>query len=141
VLPCSISKALITFDAEYLVQSVLCTWCCVCGAVYLVQSVCGALYVVQCMWCCVCGAFGAVQGCSIRFFGIKGLIKFVKVLKPMNCSSNLMCNFENGGFCLFSWSYSSKTCLHCLTCIYFIMINEYRKIRTFDGHLKLFPAF
>jgi len=32
------------------------------------------------------------QGCSVRFFGSKGSIKFVKVLKPSNCSKGLMCN-------------------------------------------------
>jgi len=37
------------------------------------------------------------QGCSVRFFGSKGLIQFVKVLEPSNCSSSLMSNFENGG--------------------------------------------
>jgi hypothetical protein len=42
-----------------------------------------------------------LQGCSVRLFGSKGSIKFVKVLEPSNCSSSSMCIFENGGFCLF----------------------------------------
>jgi len=54
------------------------------------------------------------SGFSVRFFGSKGSINFVKILKPSNCSSSLMCNFENGGFGWFLWSYSSKTCLNCL---------------------------
>jgi hypothetical protein len=58
-----------------------------------------------------------VQGCSIRFFGSKGSIKFVKVLEPSNCSSSLMCNFGNEQFCWFPWSYSSKTCLYFITCV------------------------
>jgi len=49
--------------------------------------------------------------------------------EPSNCLSSLMCNFENGGFCLFPWSYSSETCLYCLTWIYHIIINECRKNR------------
>ena len=31
------------------------------------------------------------QGCSVRSFGSKGSIKFVKVLKPSNCSKGSMC--------------------------------------------------
>jgi hypothetical protein len=33
------------------------------------------------------------QGCSVRFFGSKGSLKFVKVLEPSNCSKGPMCNF------------------------------------------------
>jgi len=32
-------------------------------------------------------------GCFVRFFGSKGLIKFDKVLEPLNCLKGLMCNF------------------------------------------------
>ena len=54
--------------------------------------------------------FSTNQGCPVQFFGSKGSMKFVKVLEPSNCSSSSMCNFGNGGFCWFPWSYSSKTC-------------------------------
>ena len=40
----------------------------------------------------------AEQGCSVRFFGSKGLIKFVNVLEPSNCLSSSMCNFEMKDF-------------------------------------------
>ena len=33
------------------------------------------------------------QGCSVRFSGSNGSIKFVKVVKPSNCSKGSMCNF------------------------------------------------
>ena len=33
------------------------------------------------------------QGCSVRFLGSTGSIKFVKVLQPSNCLKGLMCNF------------------------------------------------
>ena len=54
------------------------------------------------IWCCVCvyvsiisqDCFCTDQGCSVRFFGSKGSIKFVKVLEPSNCSKGLMCNFR-----------------------------------------------
>ena len=36
---------------------------------------------------------GVNQGCSVRFLGSKGLIKFVKVLEPSNCLKDSMCNF------------------------------------------------
>ena len=53
-------------------------------------------------------------GCSFRFIGSKGLVKFMKALQSLNCLSSSMCNFENGRFHL---SYSSITCLYCLECI------------------------
>jgi hypothetical protein len=34
-----------------------------------------------------------IQGCSVRFFGSKGSIKFVQVLEPSSCLKGSMCNF------------------------------------------------
>ena len=58
---------------------------------------------VKCMCVCVCVCVFVwlfvkegkknYQGCSVRFFGSKGSIKFVKVLEPSNCSKGSMCNF------------------------------------------------
>ena len=39
---------------------------------------------------------GVYQGCSVRFFESKGLLKFVKVIEPSNCLKGSMCNFGNG---------------------------------------------
>ena len=110
-----------------------------------VKSAC-TLYLRGCQKCLhslfkVLSKVPVLQGCSVHFFGSKGSIKFVKVLEPSNCLSSSMCNFENGGFCWFLRSYSSKTCLFCLEYIKYIMFTRTQKTRTFDGHLRLFPAF
>jgi len=42
-----------------------------------------------------------VSGCSVCFLGGKGLIKLAKVLKPLNSSSNLICNSEMGDLLAF----------------------------------------
>jgi hypothetical protein len=41
-----------------------------------------------------------------------------------------MCNFENGGFFWFLWSYLSKTCLICLEYIYYVISPQ--KIRVLE---------
>ena len=107
---------------------------CMCVFVFLLVCVCVCAYV-----CVKVGSAGKVQTRVVQFDFLRA--KFVKVLEPSNCSSSSMCDFENGGFCWFLRSYSSKTCLFCLEYIKYIMFTRTQKTRTFDGHLRLFPAF
>jgi hypothetical protein len=51
---------------------------------------------------------------QFEYFWEQGFDKIRESSVPLNCSSSLMCNFENGGVCWFLWSYSPKTCLICL---------------------------
>lgn len=81
------------------------------------------------------------QGCLARFLGSKGSINFVKVLEPSNRLSSATCNFGNEGFRWFPWSYPSKTCLYCYTCILCVISNECRNNQNVWRPSKAFLHF
>jgi hypothetical protein len=93
---------------------------CMCVFVFLLVCVCVCAYV-----CVKVGSAGKVQTRVVQFDFLRA--KFVKVLEPSNCSSSSMCDFENGGFCWFLRSYSSKTCLNCYKYIKYTIFNPYTK--------------
>jgi hypothetical protein len=68
----------------------LCMRMCLCVCV----CACACLQLCLCVWCTRLRIHTLYQGCSVRYFGSKGLIKFSKVLEPSNCSKGSMCNFE-----------------------------------------------
>jgi hypothetical protein len=67
---------------------------------------CGSQLTLFTLLHCVCLLLRYMQGCSARFLGSGSSIKFVKILDTSNCSSSLICNLENWGFCCF---WRSKT--------------------------------
>ena len=90
----------------------------------------------MCTCVSVCVHVCVYQGCSVRFCESKGSIKFVKVLEPSNCSSSSMCNFWRWRILLVSMAVLVQIML-VLSYVYILLM----KAETFDGHLRLFPAF
>jgi hypothetical protein len=63
-------------------------------------------------WACLSKEkFQPPPGCSVRFFGSKGLIKFVEDLKPSSCLKGSICNFGKRAIGLFSIFPISCLCL------------------------------